>query len=109
MLTPLIAFICVVKVVKPSIYTKLLLGQISYSNLCKEIEIGTLSENDKHQRKLIIIMHWLRYSLLTEDEYRTVAEGDPILRYNQTLYGANRDREDLLPFFCQKLSMFTVN
>lgn len=108
-LVPIIAFISVVKVVKPGTFRKMLLGQISYSELCNEIGMRTLDEGNENERKLSWIMNWVRFSLLTEAEYNEIDSTDPIARFGQSLWEYNVDRERLLPIFCQKLSMFIVN
>jgi hypothetical protein len=108
-LVPIITFISVIKVIKPSTFNKLLLGQISYEKLCNEIGVGELSEEKESERKLWWLMNWVRFSLLTESEFNEVDASDHIRQFGQTLWRYNVDRERLLPLFCQKLSMFIVN
>jgi hypothetical protein len=54
-------------------------------------------------------MNWVRFSTLTDAEYRKIDEADPINQFGQSLWGYNVDIERLIPIFCQKLNMFTVN
>ena len=51
-LVPIITFICVVKVIKPSLFSRLLAGRVSFAELCKETGIGELNEDKDGQRKL---------------------------------------------------------
>lgn len=108
-LVPIITFISVLKVVMPSIFSKLMLGKISYAELCNEIGLHELDESNDDERKLVWIMNWVRFSTLTDAEYRKIDESDPINRFSQSLWEYNVDRERLIPIFCQKLNMFTVN
>lgn len=108
-LVPIITFISVMKVLKPSVFSKILLGQISYADLCDEIGVRALDEGKESERKLFWIMNWVRFSMLTEAEYKEIDANDPIARFGSSLWEYSVDRERLLPIFCQKLSMFIVN
>ena len=108
-LVPIIAFIAVVKVVNPNVFGSLLLGKISYSSLCEQLGFLELNEEEESKRKLFWLMSWIRFSMLTESEYREIDANDPIKQFGQQLFRYSVNRESLLPIFCQKLSMFTVN
>lgn len=84
-LVPVIVFISVIKVVKPRAYEKILLGKISYAELCTEIGIGVLDEGDSQERTLFLIMSWIRFSMLTEAEYRQVDSDDIIKGFGNSL------------------------
>lgn len=108
-LVPIIVFIAVVKVVNPNVFGNLLLGRISFSTLCEQLGFRELNEEEEGKRKLSWLMNWIRFSMLTESEYQGIDANDPIKRFGQSLWQYSVDRERLLPIFCQKLSMFTVN
>lgn len=108
-LVPVIVFIAVVKVVSPRIFSDLLLGKISFSSLCEQLEIRELNEGERGKRKLFWVMNWIRFSMLTESEYQGINASDPIKEFGRSLWEYSVDREQLLPIFCQKLSMFIVN
>jgi nucleoside-triphosphatase THEP1 len=108
-LVPIITFISVLKVVMPNVFSRIVLGKISYAELCNDIRLHELDENNEDERKLFWIMNWVRFSTLTDAEYRKIDEADPINRFGQSLWNYNVDRERLIPIFCQKLNMFTVN
>lgn len=108
-LVPIIVFIAVVKVVNPNVFGNLLLGKISFSSLCEQLEFRELNEEEQSTRKLFWVMNWMRFSMLTESEYQGIDANDPIRRFEQSLWQYSVEREGLLPIFCQKLSMFVVN
>lgn len=108
-LVPVIVFISVIKVVNPNVFGNILLEKISFSTLCDQLGLCTLNEEEENKRKLYWLMNWIRFSMLTESEYKEVDVNDPIRRFEQSLWRYNVERERLLPIFCQKLSMFIVN
>jgi energy-coupling factor transporter ATP-binding protein EcfA2 len=108
-LVPIIVFIAVVKVVNPGAFENLLLGKISFSNLCEQLRFQELNEEQESKRQLCWLMNWIRFSMLTQSEYQEIDENDPIKRFAQSLWHYNISRERLIPIFCQKLNMFTVN
>lgn len=108
-LVPIITFICAVKVIKPSVFGRLSTKNISFSDLCKETGLSELDENIEHQRKLYWVMRWIRFAMLSEDEFNEIGANDPIKGFGRSLFEYNVDREGLLPIFCQKLNMFVVN
>jgi hypothetical protein len=108
-LVQIIVFIAVIKVVKPDIFENLLFGKISYSTLCKEVGFGELNEEEKGKVYLDFLLNWVRFSMLSESEYQAIDKNDPIRQFASKLWQYNSERTRLLPLFCQKLSMFTVN
>jgi len=108
-LVPVIVFIAVIKVINPNVFGRLLLGKISFSNLCEQLGFLELNEEEEGKRKLFWLMSWIRFSMLSESEYQEVDANDLIKQFSQSLWQYSIDRERLLPIFCQKLSMFTVN
>lgn len=108
-LVPIITFISVMKVVMPNIFNKMVLGKISYTELCSDIGLRKLDENNNEERNLFWTMSWIRFSILTDAEFRQIDEADPINRFGESLWQYHVDRERLIPIFCQKLNMFTVN
>ena len=106
---PIIVFIAVVKVVDPNLFGKLLLGKISFTAIREQLGFSELSVEEKVKHHLIRLLHWVRFSMLSESEYQEIDINDPIRQFEQQLrqYGSNRKR--LLPMFCKRLSMFSVN
>lgn len=108
-LVPIIVFIAVVKVVNPSVFGELQLGNISFSSLCEQLGFRELDEQEETERKLFWLMSWIRFSMLTDSEYKEIDVNDPIKGFGQSLWQYSVDRKILIPIFCQKLSMFIVN
>ncbi len=108
-LVPIIVFLSIMKVVNPQVYEKLLNRRISYANLCNDIELPELDEEDREQRDLFQAMRWVRYAILTEQEFQKLGDGDNFQGFDDSLWKYNTKREMLIPFFAQKLSMFSVN
>lgn len=108
-LVPIITFICVIKVIKPSVFGRLLVRNISFSDLCKETGLTELDESIEHQRKLYRVMSWTRFAMLSEDEFNQIDANDPIKGFSSSLFRYSVDRERLLPIFCHMLNMFVVN
>lgn len=111
-LVPVIVFIAVIKVINPDIFSKLLSRKISFSNLSEQLKLQGLNEehdNDRHRRTLFRLMSWIRFSILTESEYQATDPKDPIKGFGNDLWNYSIERENIVPLFCQKLSMFFVN
>ena len=108
-LVPIIVFIAVVKVINPNVFGNLLLGKISFTTLCEQLNFHQLNEEEKGKDCLNLLMDWMRFSMLSESEYQEVSEDDSIKKFNKILWNYGVDRERLLPIFCEKLSMFNVN
>lgn len=105
----IINFICVVKVDNPSVFSKLLIGKISYSDLCEQLGLSAQDGKNASDRKLSRIMDWVRFSMLTDSEFQEVDSNDPIRRFGEMDWSFDCERERLLSTLCQKLSMFIVN
>ena len=108
-LVPIIVFIAVVKTINPNVFGSLLLGKISFPSLCEQLGFREPSERQERNQSLFWLMSWIRFSMLTESEYQEIDADDLIKGFGQSLWEYNVNRERLIPIFCQKLSMFTVN
>lgn len=107
-LVPIITFISTLKVVRPKVFNQVMLGEISYAELSSEIKLDNLDGN-RNERNLIWIMDWVRFSTLTDSEYKNIDKDDNIRDFGQSLWQYNVSREILIPIFCKKLCMFTAN
>lgn len=109
-LTPIISFISVIKVVNTSLFQNLLNRNASFSQVCRETKLSDTveTEDNKTSGKLQWIMKWVKFSILSEQEFRDIDDEDEIKKFGQALFQYNVDREGLIPIFIQKLSMFTV-
>lgn len=107
-IVPVIVFIAVIKVINPDLFNKLLFKKISFSNLSTQLGLNAY-EQEKDRRTLLNLISWIRFSILTESEYQAIGSEDPINEFGNSLWMYNIEREDIVPLFCQKLSMFSVN
>lgn len=108
-LVPIIIFISVVRVVNPSVFENLLLRKISFLSMREQLGFRELNEDEVGNNKLPWLMNWVRFSMLSESEYQGVDADDPIQKFEDKLWSYNLDRKRVIPIFCQKLSMFTIN
>jgi hypothetical protein len=104
-LVPIIVFLSVIKTVKPQVFDRLLQQKISYSEVCDETG---LNSNEEEHRKLYWLMNWVRYALLSEKEFSELNSEDRIKEFGAALWKYNVERERLIPFFAQQLSLFVV-
>ncbi|MBW8371040.1 MAG: KAP family NTPase [Thiobacillus sp.] len=108
-LVPIITFISVIKVVSPSLFGRIQAGRISFSELREEIGMVEVDGGNADQRKLYWVMNWVKFAMLSEDEFKGIDANDPVNNFGETLWKYSVERERLLPIFCQQLSMFVVN
>jgi len=108
-LVPLIVFLAVLKVTESRLFNTLLNGQIGYQELTERLKLGeNLKEEDQH--KLQWMLEWVRFAVLTEDQYTSLPEDDPLIKNNfgNSLFRYNVERTRLLPIFAQHMSAFVV-
>lgn len=108
-IVPIIVFLAVVKVVNPQLFEKLIHQRISYEETIRILGLIELDLKNENYRKLIRIMEWVRYALLSSQEYKELPEEDEIKRFDEALWNYYVNREDLIPMFAKQLSMFVVN
>jgi hypothetical protein len=107
-LVPIISFLAVIKVVNPAIYDGLLHKTISYDELCEKTGVSVEEQIDRDMRKLQFLSMWLKYALITDEEFKLLDENDRIRNFGESLWNYNIERQQLVPIFIQKLSMFAV-
>jgi len=107
-IVPIIVFLAVIKVIKPMLFDGLLQQKISCSELIQKLNLQNIDENNQYNSKIDWMMEWMRYSLLTENEFNSLPEDDDIKRFGRGLFNYNVDIEMLIPIFAQQLSMFVV-
>lgn len=107
-LVPLLSFLAIIKVIHPSIFSDLLYQKISYEKLCNITGLTDEADEENKERKILFIMSWVKFAVLSDEEYEQIGEEDRIRGFGQALWKYNVDRERLLPIFIQRLSMFNV-
>lgn len=107
-LTPLISFLSVIKVMYPSLFNDLLHQKATYANVCSITGLTDEDNDGEHERILLLIMSWVKFALISEEDFKELDEQDRIKTYAQSLWQYNTERESLIPNISQKLSMFRV-
>jgi hypothetical protein len=108
-LTPLISFLSVIKVIKPILFKRLLASDVTYLEVMDISGLVDSSLVENKATKINTIMDWVKFSLMTTDEWAALPDNDRLRR----LYGAgfweyDIEREDVMPLFTQKIGMFSV-
>ncbi len=107
-LVPLIVFLAVLKVTNSALFNKLLNSQIGYQELIQELKLDE-NRSQEEQRKLEWMLDWVRYAVLTEEEFSALPEDDRLRgNFGNSLWRYNVERDRLLPIFAQHLSAFVV-
>ena len=109
-LVPIITFLSVLKVINSPLFHRLQTMNATYSQVCEETgltdEIDT--ELDEENRKLKLLMMWVKYALMPSDEFNALDEEDRLRGFEQSLWEYSVDRQNLIPIFIQQLNMFRV-
>jgi energy-coupling factor transporter ATP-binding protein EcfA2 len=107
-LVPLIVFLAVLKVTDGEIFNQLLNGKIGYQELTQQLKLDEKNVQEG-QRKLEWMLEWVRFAVLTEDEYNSLPQEDPLKNdFGKSLWQYNVERTRLIPIFTQHLSAFVV-
>jgi len=107
-LVPIIVFLAVVKVVAPRLFDDLLHQRVNYNEMTDQLKLTNLNDENERNRKLLWSMEWIRYALLSEQEFNGLPEEDEIKGFGRSLWNYNVDRESLIPIFSKNLAMFEV-
>ena len=109
-LVPIITFISIIKVINTKLYLRLQKGDITYEQLCDEINLTDYLDPDVSEtnRKLHWLMMWIKYSIMSQEEFNLLDEEDRLRGFGQSLWDYGVDRQRLIPIFIQQLSMFTI-
>ncbi len=111
-IVPIVSFLAVIKVIIPSMYDALLYQRITYEELCENTGLlhDKLKRSDKRMLQYIVMN--IQYFLVTESDFVSLTEEmSPLRRHrfsslNLEKYGIVR--QDIIPYFAKKISMFTV-
>ena len=108
-LVPIVSFLAVIKVVDTSVYDALLHQRMTFEELCQRTGLSEGEQEDRNMRTLQHLIMWLKFSLITDEQFEQLDENDRIRNFGQSLWRYNVDRKRLIVMFTQKLSMFTVS
>lgn len=107
-IAPIIAFLCVVKVTDSRLFDRLLHQRVSFREVSENLNLVNLNEENDNNRFLSSTMEWVKFALLSEQEFNSLPEEDKIKRFYQSLWQYHVDRTRLIPIFAQQLCMFEV-
>jgi len=102
---PIIAFIGVLKVVKPHLYETLSKLKLGFNILSIEIDGELLKESFAGEQ----ILAWLMYTMLTDEEFGKLEEQDPARSVGRNFLPSGFGRKNVIKYYCSKLNMFAVN
>lgn len=108
-ITPIISFLAVIRVVDPLVYEALLHQKITYEELCQKTGLSEHEQEDENLRELQFLAMWLKFSLITNEQFEQLDENDRIKTFGQSLSRYNVRRKRLVPIFIQKFNMFAVS
>ena len=105
-LPQLVSFLAIVKVVNPTVYERLSLKSMTYNELRTATNLP--EDNDKNYDSMGAILRWLKFPLLTDLQFEALNANDHIRKFANHTYDKGLDRGEVIPFFTQKLNMFTT-
>ncbi len=101
---PLLFFLAVMKVKKPSEFNKLLHQDITYDVLIENIKL----KEGFYMKKLKDVDMWIQLTFITDEQFRNLSVDDPIRRYNEML-PSGISRKKMMHYLAKRLSMFTLH
>jgi hypothetical protein len=108
-LVMVITFIATLKVVKPSLFRKLSVSQITYEDLVQQLGLPLTRSEESSTRDLFGINEWLACCLLSESELKGLGLNDRASQISQSLWRYNVEPKRIIPIFCDQLNMFSAN
>lgn len=103
-----IPFLAIQKIRNPRVLSQLSVSALSYDSVVKETGIETLSRADVGDGWVRELLARLRFLLLSESEYETLAQDDPVRRHEGWLAPYHIERMSVMPFLCAELSKFKI-
>ncbi len=106
-IVPIVSFLAVIKVIKLSMYNDLFDQEISYKDLCLETKL--LDEKEyENEKELRLVVKYLKFSLIPEIEFNKLSQDNHVINFHNLLKHYDISREEFIPYFTKKLSMFTL-
>ena len=105
-LVPVIVFISTIKVVNLSLFQRLLHRKVTYNEVLSEMNLSDPIESDNDRFNWM--MKWIKYSLLTDGQLSIADDKNELDGLGRSLWQYNLDRENVIPYFAQQLSMILV-
>ncbi len=107
-LNAIISFLVVVKVINPSIYNAISLGKITYQEIYEQTGVSDEEQEGNNNHMIQRIAKWVKFSLMTDDEFKGLDENDRLNHYGDGLGKYNIPRKDLFPIHTRKINMFNA-
>ena len=107
-LVPIITFVSTLKVVNPGLFKKVSQGSISYTELSSAIGLWNEDESIM-DTALSWMMNWVRYTILSDQEYEAIDGTDKIKKLDQAYWQYNIERKRIIQIFCEKLCLFKIS
>jgi hypothetical protein len=109
-LTPVIAFLSIIKVLKPSLYVGLGKGNISYKTFLEKLNLQEPEIRDSDTRGLSFILFWMKFCLYSDEEAKSSEDLEEFKRVGGELsirYNLKRDK--IIPLYCDLLDIVQLN
>lgn len=104
---PVFVLLSILKVVDPTVFSAITNNSFSFSQLSEKVGLSKLKEDVG--REIFHVMNWMRFIMMTDDEFNELDSNDPVLRFGIGLSRYNIERRNILAFFCSKMTLFKVN
>ncbi|MFK5891926.1 MAG: P-loop NTPase fold protein [Pseudomonadota bacterium] len=109
----LIVFLSVVKVYEPSLFLKLQHKETSYKEVGVALGLPNIPENEVNQgsnrRFFSMLILWVRYCTTNILDIKSIEKDRRINIIQSRNFNHSFDRTDIIPYFCNKLSLFEVD
>lgn len=104
-LVPIVVFLATTKVVSPIIFERLMTQEISYAEVSEEFGF---SFDKSESSGLSHLVNWVRYAVLSQDEFSALDSDDPIRKFSTAHQRYQTPKEKLIPVFARKMNVFVV-
>jgi len=99
-LTAIISFLAIIKVVRPGIYRNLKFGDMSFGDFVSKLNLKSWPSDSPNGRKLFRILFWMKFCLLSEEEYKNSPDVGELNRISNELFRYGVERNEIIPLYC---------
>lgn len=107
--SPIIIFLATVKVSHPNLFNRFLREKVPFQDIKNELNLEQETTQEDH--KFSMLIKWVRTVSINKIEHDEVFNTSPqdLADISSLLYEQYIEREEVLPFYAQKLSLFSVD
>ena len=105
---PIIVFLAMVKVIDPKLFDDLLHQRATYKEVSEKLNLPQFDADRERYRGLSDLIGWLGCCLLSEKDIKQLSEDDNISYFIEQCRCSRTSREEMIPFYAQKMNMFEV-